>query len=280
MLLENNPLFLWVPSISGGKDSQAMMHYLKNNGITAHSVIHCDLGKVEWPESGPFCEKISQDIFNLPVTVLKRKDGLGLLEYWKRRMIKLKGSGKPFWSSAKNRYCTSDLKRGPSDAYFTTLPTDKIIIDCQGIRAEESPARASKSPLSLRKSKCSTYYKGMTAEEAIANFKPGKRLVITYYPIFEKTIEQVYELCGESLATLSIAQSYYKTTGKVPDWWQMHPAYVYGNERVSCRYCILGSINDLRTAKKHDADGLLDDMIKMENEGCCTFKNNFSLQEI
>ncbi len=279
-LLKIRENFYFIASISGGKDSQAMLAWMSYAEYNLHSIIHCDLGKVEWPESLPHCHKIAKDYFNMPLIILKRKDGLGLLEYWQRRMNLLKGTGKPFWSSSKARYCTSDLKRMPSDTYFRTLPTDKIIVSCEGIRGDESPARAKKESLSIRKGITSTYYNDMTVEQAIANFKPGKRLALSWYPIFSQNTEEVYNICGHDMEDLELARGWYRSTGAVPNTWKMHPAYVYGNNRVSCRYCILGDRNDLETAKREDKDGLLDEMISMEKESGCTIKNKFSLTQL
>lgn len=44
------------------------------------------------------------------------------------------------FTSAQFRQCTSDLKRGPIDKFIRTLPHG-IIVNCIGIRAEESNVR-------------------------------------------------------------------------------------------------------------------------------------------
>jgi len=142
-------------SVSGGKDGQAMTKMLATNGYPITSMIHCDLGRVEWPQSIDMCRKQAKE-FTLPLHILKRKDGLDLLAYWYRRLLLLKDTGKPFWSSAKSRYCTSDLKRGPSNVFFTTC--GNLVISAEGIRAQESKARAKKQPLSIRGSKTSEFY--------------------------------------------------------------------------------------------------------------------------
>lgn len=106
-------------SISGGKDGQAGTKVTHNWGFPIEGLIHADLGKVEWEESLPMCQRQSEEL-NVPLFVVKRADGLGLLEYWQKRMMKLQGKGIPFWSSSASRYCTSDLKRGPINAFFTS----------------------------------------------------------------------------------------------------------------------------------------------------------------
>lgn len=290
-------------SVSGGKDGEAMVYSLLTNGCPANSLIHADLGRTEWKESMGQCVRLSNDL-SIPLVIVKRTDGLDMLAYWERRMIKLEGTGKPFWSSSKNRYCTSDLKRDPINNYFRKTKHD-LIISCEGIRAEESTARASKEPFTIRtritsehyaikkpyfkkikkgkhkgkKIKALKFVRWMSVEEAIAAYKPGKRLALTWYPIFNFTIDDVWATKGQSRITLQRARNTYQLTNEVPYWWNFHPAYVYGNDRVSCMLCILGSTNDLKIGAAHNPE-LLQQMIELENKGNATFKNNWSLKEL
>src|SRR5688572_14419060 len=80
--------------ISGGKDSQAMVKYMVGNGLRPTTLVHCDLGFVEWPESIEQCEKLSAWEY-IPLHVVRRKDGTGLLDHWKNRMKKVQGKGIP-----------------------------------------------------------------------------------------------------------------------------------------------------------------------------------------
>jgi 3'-phosphoadenosine 5'-phosphosulfate sulfotransferase (PAPS reductase)/FAD synthetase len=264
-------------SISGGKDGQAMTKSLHNWGFPIEGLIHADLGRVEWKESLPMCQKQSKEL-NIPLFIVKRKDGLGLLEYWKRRMHLLQGSEKPFWSSSKARYCTSDLKRGPINAFFTSTKNN-FIISCEGIRAEESPARAKKEPLTIR-SNSSNFYKGMTVEQAITNFNPKKKLVLTWYPIFNFTLDEVWNTYNTThWALCNFREHYVKSNGYINSLWPFHPAYVRGNDRVSCKICILGSLNDIQNGAREDPE-LLNEMITMEEYSGFTFKQNWSLKTL
>jgi len=265
-------------SISGGKDGQAMVASLVNNQLPITGLIHADLGRVEWPESFRQCQTLAAE-HAIPLHIVKRSDGLGLLEIWKRRMAKLQGKQKPFWSSSKQRYCTSDLKIGPINVFFTATGHD-FIISAEGLRADESKARSQKNPLSIRSNKSSAYYAEMTVEEAIFHFRPGKKLVLTWYPIFNFSNADVWATYHMSEVQLIVARSQYAASGILPAWWPFHPAYVFGNQRVSCRYCILGRQGDLRTAARHDHDQLLDELIDMERVSGYTFKNNFSLRTL
>jgi 3'-phosphoadenosine 5'-phosphosulfate sulfotransferase (PAPS reductase)/FAD synthetase len=81
-------------------------------------------------------------------------------------------------------------------------------ISCEGIRAGESDARKKKNPLVIRAKITSSYYKGMTVEEAIANFRPGKRLAITWFPIFNFTLEDVWNTKGQTTASFQICWNF------------------------------------------------------------------------
>lgn len=264
-------------SVSGGKDSQAMVKTLLNNNFKIEGLVHADLGSVEWPESIAQCQKLS-DWFNIPLHIVTRSDGRGLLEHWRNRMEQLKGQGKPFWSSSANRYCTSDMKRDPINVFFTSVGHN-FIISCEGIRADESANRAKKKPLSIRKRKTSSYYYDMTVDQAIENYNPEYRLTLDYCPIFNYSENDVWGTFSLTKEHLITAKKIYNAIGKVPNFWKFHPAYVYGNERVSCMFCVLGSRNDLQTGAKHNS-WLLNEMIAMENEGNATFKNGWSLKEL
>ena len=278
-------------SISGGKDGQAATKTLHNWNSPIQGLVHADLGRVEHEESLPMCQKQSAEL-NIPLFVVKRADGLGLLEYWQRRMKLLQGKGIPFWSSSASRYCTSDLKRGPINAFFTSTKHN-FIISCEGIRAEESPARAKKEPLTVRDNSSKYYkywhssrlsdrkkvYRAKPVEWCIEHYNPKKRLILTWYPIFNFTIEEVWATYKYGAESLKIFRERYAFSQQIPTAWPFHPAYVKGNERVSCKICILGSLNDMQNGADSDPE-LLDEMIEMEEYSGFTFKQNWSLKNL
>lgn len=264
-------------SISGGKDGQAMVRTLVRNGIPLDGLLHCDLGRSEWPQSMSMCESQASEYVQ-PLHVLRRADGLDLLAYMQRRLEKLRGTGKPFWPSSAARYCTSDLKRGPSDAFFRTCGTN-LIISAEGIRAQESRARAKKSPLTIRPSVTSSFYAGMSAEQALAAYRPDKRLVLNWYPVFNMSIVEVWASYDMTLDHLYESRQLYKHHREIASWWAFHPAYAMGNERVSCMLCILGCLGDLQNGARENTV-LLDQMIEMEDAGGATFRDKFSLREL
>jgi 3'-phosphoadenosine 5'-phosphosulfate sulfotransferase (PAPS reductase)/FAD synthetase len=264
-------------SVSGGKGGQAMAKSLHNWGFEITGLIHADLGRTEWKQSLPMCEALASEL-NVKLHIVKRRDGLDMLDIWQRRMKQLQGTGKPFWSSSANRYCTSDLKRDPINVFFRNCGND-FVISCEGIRAEESTARAKKVPLTIREKVSSSFYKGMTVEEAIANFTPGKKLALTWFPIFNYSTADVWNVYGVDEEILYYARQHYKQTGEVLKNWPFHPAYIFGNERVSCVFCVLASRNDLHVGAEH-APELLNTLVQMEEESGATFVNKWSLKNL
>jgi 3'-phosphoadenosine 5'-phosphosulfate sulfotransferase (PAPS reductase)/FAD synthetase len=304
-------------SISGGKDSQCIAKATsKLASPDRRYALHCDLGRAEWPESLPMCHYIAAKN-ELELVVTRRPQG-DLVQEIEDRMHKLAGTDKPFWPSSASRYCTSDHKRDQADkelrkpfwpssaaryctAHHKTNQADKdmrfssLVISVEGIRAQESTNRAKKSPISIRQGITSTFYKNLTLSQALdeweietnllclPDFKAAAtpRLAINWYPIFEWPETQVYEYCGHSIEERNERRAFYRE-GRIEDalaGWFMHPAYIYGNDRVSCALCILASQNDLRVGATHHPE-LFQHYINLEEEGGATFKNGWSLKEL
>jgi len=264
-----------VANFSGGKDGQAMIYHLIKKGYSIESILHMDLGRAEWKESLIMCKKIKNET-GIPLNVRRRKDGLDLVDYMKRRLIKLKGTGNPFWPSSEARYCTSDLKRSVANVFYTEMG-DSLIISCEGIRADESPRRAKKKPLTIR-SGSSTFYKKMTVKQALENFNPKYKLKLNFYPIFKHTIKDVFAEGGNTVEQLNQFRLEYKKTKVVNPKWNFSPVYVYGNNRVSCVICILSDENDISNGVEHYPE-LLNEYIEMQDEGNCTFRVNLDLKK-
>lgn len=249
-------------SISGGKDSQALLkavvHYLRANQLpNTHFAIHANLGRTEWEHTAAHCQKICDDL-DVPLVVVQREKG-DLLARWEERMEKLKGTGKPFWSSAKNRYCTSDLKRGPIN---THLRKYKHIISVEGVRADESPARAKKPVFSIRE--------GITTKT---------RKAFSWNAIFDWKVADVWGTYGNSDNDLQHARLLWETHKEISKLWYFHPAYAMGNQRLSCALCILGSKNDLVNGIRHNPT-LANQIEKMEIESGFTFRSDISITEL
>lgn len=213
---------------SGGKDSQAMLDYVvrlaRARGIDDRiTVAHADLGEMDWPETVAVAREQSAH-YRLRFEVVGR-EGKNLLERVEER-------GK--WPDAARRWCTSDFKRGPTLRLVTSLVEEQNarrllpwskplkraglrpirVLSCMGIRAQESPSRATKEPFA-RNERASS----------------GRRTVDTWYPIFSWDEEEVWDRVRKSGT-------------------RVHPAYATGMSRASCSFCILSSKKDLVTAAR------------------------------
>lgn len=225
---------------SGGKDSQALYLLLRDVVPTEQLVvIHADLGdQVEWEGVK---DQILATIDGRPLEVAhavyadgSAKDLLGYVE--KRGM----------WPSSSSRYCTSDLKRDPIAKQIRRIMDErgaKVAINCMGLRAEESPARAKVAPWELNK--------------RISN---SRRTVWTCNPILSMTEVQVF---GQIAAA-----------GQKPHW-----AYGAGMPRLSCCFCVLAGEKDLALAAQLRPE-LAQRYVDLEAQIGHTFRAKKSLAEI
>lgn len=203
---------------SGGKDSQAMrirvMEMLRGMGRASQAiVVHAALGEVEWEgalehaRQGAERDALPFVVARAPKTLLSMVEG----RFASRPEV-------PSWPSASHRQCTSDLKRGPITREVRRHAKANgydVVVNCMGLRAEES-ARRAKATILSRNDTNST----------------ATREWHDWLPIHRLTLAEVW-------ATIAAA-------GERP-----HPAYAAGNERLSCVFCILGSGRDARNGAIH-----------------------------
>jgi 3'-phosphoadenosine 5'-phosphosulfate sulfotransferase (PAPS reductase)/FAD synthetase len=126
--------------------------------------------------------------------------------------------------------------------------------------------------------------------------KDRPRLAITWYAIHDWLLEDVWRACGTNGFDVGQRRAVYQFAIELEDGggdtavvealkqlalkdWPAHPAYVYGNERLSCALCILANDNDLRNGARHQPE-LAAHFIHLEEVGGSTFKNGRSLVEI
>lgn len=268
-------------SISGGKDSQALL-----NGLVTEKhrlgwpgpvfAIHAHLGRAEWQQTLPHCQKIARDA-GVELIVVRRSQG-DLVDRWQQRMETLRGTGKPFWSSAANRYCTSDLKRGPINKHLRKF---KLVVSAEGIRADESRNRAKQPVLSVRGGITTSRLLGLKPSEAISQWQEQGRLALTWNAIHHWSLEAVWEACGTSLDDLERRRRLYRQGDLINalDGWPAHPAYVLGNQRLSCALCVLASRNDLINGARHNPQ-LYQELVEMEAQSGFTFRQDLSLAEL
>jgi 3'-phosphoadenosine 5'-phosphosulfate sulfotransferase (PAPS reductase)/FAD synthetase len=154
-----------------------------------------------------------------PVTGQRRQQGL--LEY-----IEHRGA----WPTRKNRFCTSDLKRGPIRTVMTRLVAEARaagitgrrvrVLNVLGLRAEESPDRRLMAPFS---------------HDAGAS-NQTRREVDEWLPIHSWTKAEVWEDIHASGV-------------------RYHWAYDLGMPRLSCQFCILAPVSALVLAAQANPAG-------------------------
>ena len=199
---------------SGGKDSAAMLAHVVELADAQGcprallQVVHADLGRVEWPGTKDLVHAQAA-VYGLRVEVVSRLLG-DLLEQVEQRGM---------WPSSTARYCTSDQKTSQvarlmtreaarfHDEHGRARPVR--ILNCLGMRAQESSARAKKAALG--------------PDVAASN---GRRTVTRWLPIHDWTEDQVWARIEQ--AGLPV-----------------HPAYAAGMSRLSCRFCVLANDRDL-----------------------------------
>lgn len=220
-----------VINFSGGKDSTAMLAYLCETypAIKKH-VVFADTGW-EHTDAEEWSRKIVA-MFGLELHVVrnKQKDFFSMVE--KRKMF----------PGMNERQCTSDLKRDPIASWIKQNVKDSVVINCLGIRSEESPKRSKMKKLCRDKRMCN-----------------GKRTVWTWHPIKEWTENQVW---------------HYLFTKELP----AHPAYQY-LRRFSCQVCIFMTKHDLSQVAIHNP-AAIERVSEMENKIGFTMFRGGPIKEI
>lgn len=244
---------------SAGKDSQAMLTHLvelageQGADLGSLLVVHADLGRVEWEGTRGLAEEQAA-FYGLRFEVVRREQG-DLLQQIADRHDRLRAKGDtttPAWPSSTARYCTSDQKTSQVVKLMTRLVTEwrertgetrpMRILNCLGIRAAESCARAKKTPF---------------GPDSASN---GRRQVDRWLPIFDWTDEQVWATVRRS---------------GVP----YHPAYDQGMTRLSCSFCILSSRSDLVRAARLRPD-LAREYVELEQRVGHTFRADLSMADV
>jgi len=138
--------------VSGGRDSQACAlathDYLNAIGHTGPRVlVHADLGRVEWRDSLPVCERLAAYL-GYELLIARRAAG-DMLARWQGRWRANLGRYQRLesiklvlpWSTPALRYCTSELKAGPISSVLRKRFPGVPIVSAAGVRREESAAR-------------------------------------------------------------------------------------------------------------------------------------------
>lgn len=235
--------------VSGGKDSVAcalaVARHLDQIGHTGPRVlIHSDLGRVEWKESLPSCQRLAE-LIGWELMVVRRAAG-DMLARWESRWAANLARYADLscvrlilpWSTPALRFCTSELKVAVITSALKARFPSHAIINAAGIRRQESSAR-SKMPVTAPMSKLER------------QGRPG----LSWNPIIEWSIEQVFE----EIAAAGL---------------ELHEAYTrYGVSRVSCAFCIMSSAGDLMAAAGcADNHDLYRQMVKLECDSTFAFQ--------
>ena len=144
--------------------------------------------------------------------------------------------------SPEQRQCTSDLKRGPIQTWTRRNVSDSLIINCMGIRAQESTGRAK-----LRRMKRN------------ATMTNSKRTVWDWLPIHHWSETEVLNYLAER---------------NIP----LHPVYKH-LRRFSCRVCIFMTDHDLRQVKQYDPEAI-DIIAQLEQKINFSMKPQMYLSEL
>jgi len=233
---------------SGGKDSMASLDLVateaERRGMSDRLVVgHAGLGRVEWDGTEELA-RAQAERYGLRFEIVRAR-GPDLLDRVERRGL---------WPSARQRWCTSDLKRGPLYRLMTKMvaahrarhgPVRVRLLSVMGMRAEESAARA-KRPVA-------------TVNERASN---SRREVTDFLPLHGWRTAEVWRRIRSS---------------RIADL--VHPAYGAGMPRLSCRFCILASKSALVTAARLNPD-LAREYLRVEQETGHRFRQDLSMEEI
>ena len=229
---------------SGGKDSQAMIAEvvrqadLQDIDRSRLVAVHADLGRVEWNGTRELAaEQVAA--YGIEFRVVSRPQG-DLLDHVESRGM---------WPGPATRYCTSDHKRGQISKAVTALDRERRtgdtfrLLNCMGLRAQESAARRKKQALSPN-----------------GAFSTQTREVWDWLPIHRWSEDRVWATIAESGI-------------------RYHHAYDIGMPRLSCVFCIYAPREALVLAGRHNPD-LLDLYVGVEQRIGHAFKPNLSLEEV
>ncbi len=229
---------------SGGKDSQTMIRQVvqvaDDEGYPRKRIVvaHADLGRVEWKGTRDLAREQAQ-VYGLEFRAVARPQG-DLLDHIERR-----GN----FPGPSTRYCTSDHKRGQIAKIVTALDRERrkgdsfSLLNCMGLRAQESPARRKKRPFTPNR-----------------YFSTKTRQVWNWLPIHDWTDDEVWADIAESGV-------------------RHHDAYDLGMPRLSCVLCIYAPKPALVLAGRHNRE-LLDEYVAVERRIGHRFRVDMSMAEV
>ena len=209
----------FVVNFSGGKDSMRMLGRVRelypNHPIF---VVMADTGfEHVRPISAEDWSREQVARFALPLSVVRNPNKTYL------QMVERRG----MFPSSTTRQCTSDLKRGPIEKFVRAL-SQKVIVNCTGIRSEESSQRSKQIPWKANKS-----------------LSVAGRTVWDWMPLFDETLEEVLSWHWQSGTPLHPIY--------VPEFHRDGTTGGY-LKRFSCRLCIFATTADLVAIEQSDPE--------------------------
>lgn len=243
--------------VSGGRDSQALAYrvcaHLDDSGHQGRRfLIHADLGRVEWRDSLPVCERLAQRL-GVELIVVRRNAG-DMMDRWLSRWT---GNVARYanlecvklilpWSTAAQRFCTAELKSQVIAREMRRRFPEGDVVSAVGIRREESAKRA-RMP-AWRQDERTTRKRGAGH---------------TWNPLLGWRRGDVND--------------YVRIRGD-----ELHEAYRrYGSTRVSCAFCVLGSEHDLRASSNcADNHAIYREMVALEATSTFSFQSRRWLGDV
>jgi 3'-phosphoadenosine 5'-phosphosulfate sulfotransferase (PAPS reductase)/FAD synthetase len=245
--------------VSGGKDSCALalatVAYLDSIGHKGPRVlVHADLGRVEWKDSLPTCERLAARL-GLELLVVRREQG-DMMDRWLQRW---RDNIKRYadlscvkiilpWSTPSMRFCTSELKVSVICQALAKRFPGRAIVSAAGIRREESTER-SKAPISKEE----------------PNLKKVRLATsgVTWNPLLDWTESDVRALCAARA-------------------FELHEGYTkFGMSRISCAYCIMSNEADLAaSASCPDNADVYREMVDLEIASTFAFQGSRWLGDV
>jgi 3'-phosphoadenosine 5'-phosphosulfate sulfotransferase (PAPS reductase)/FAD synthetase len=209
----------FVVNFSGGKDSMRMLGRVREL-YPKHPtfVVMADTGfEHVRPISAETWSRQQVARFDLPLTVVRNPNKTYLEMVERRRMF----------PSSTTRQCTSDLKRGPIEKFVRAL-SQKVIVNCTGIRSEESSQRSKQIPWKANKS-----------------LSVAGRSVWDWMPIFDESLGKVLSWHWQTETPLHPVY--------VPEFHRDGTTGGY-LKRFSCRLCIFATATDLVAIEQNDPE--------------------------
>lgn len=128
-----------VVSLSGGKDSTAMLLRMIEEGMQIDCILFCDTG-LEFPAMYDHLNKVEKNI-GREITRVRSKYEFEYLMFDKpvarRDGSNLSAKDGYSWAGPRTRWCTGLLKDAPREAFFRKLRKDYTVLEYVGLAADE-----------------------------------------------------------------------------------------------------------------------------------------------